>query len=168
MQESVFSGMSPQKGTRLRHVLYLGSLVEAEAEAFYRHLAQQAYNEDVRELCLRLAKDEAEHFRFIDNILTGWKPLPTTKETLEEMDAEAKLRNMFSSQPSADATAEEVMEYAMNAEKKMVNFYLDYEKEFVSEWKKIRLWDMIEEEKSHVKMLSRMLSSLHERTDTAE
>jgi rubrerythrin len=154
-----------KKETRLRHVLYLGSLVEAHAEGFYRHLAQQAYDEDVRELYLRLAKDEAEHFSFIDNILTGWKPLPATKEILETMDAEAKLRNLFSSPPSPDATVEEVTEYAMNAEKKMVNFYLDYEKEFVSEWKKIRLWDMIEEEKRHVKLLSRMLTSLHERSD---
>ena len=168
MLSSPFSGISPKKETRLRHVLYLGSLVEAEAESFYRHLAQQAYDEDVRELYLRLAKDEAGHFRLIDNILTGWKPLPATKEILETMDADATLRNMFSSPPNPDATVEEVTEYAMNAEKKMVNFYLDFEKEFVSEWKKIRLWDMIEEEKSHVKMLSRMLSSLRERRDLAE
>jgi len=168
MQKSQFSGISPKKETRLRHVLYLGSLVEAHAVAFYRNLAQRAYDEDVRELYLRLAKDEEGHFRLIDNILTGWKSLPATKEDLETMDAEAKLRNLFSSPPSPDATAEEVTEYAMNAEKKMVNFYLDFDKEFDSEWKKIRLWDMIEEEKSHVKMLSRMLSFLHERSDIAE
>lgn len=168
MLRSLFSRKSPKKETRLRHVLYLGSLVERQAEAFYRHLAQQAYDKDVKELYLSLSKDEAKHFSFLNNILSGWKPLPATKEDLETMDAGARLRNLFSSPPSPDATVEEVTEYAMNAEKKMVIFYLDFKNEFVYEWKKIKLWKMIEEEKSHVKKLSDMLSSLHERRLIAE
>jgi rubrerythrin len=136
--------------------------VERQAEAYYRHLAQQAYNEDVKELYLGLAEDEARHFSFINNILSGWKSLPVEKGDLEAMDAGARVRSLFSSSPGPDATVEEVTEYAMNAERSMVMFYLDFEKEFVSEWKKMKLWDMIEEEKSHVEKLSDMLSSLRE------
>jgi rubrerythrin len=168
MLKSLLSRLSAKKGTRLRHVLYLGSLVEKQAEAFYRNLAQQAYSEDVKELYVRMAEEEKNHFSFINDILSGWIPLPAEKGDLEAMDAGSRLRNLFSSYPSPDATEEEVTEYAMNAEKKMVIFYLDFEKEFASEWKKMRLWDMIEEEKSHVAKLSDMLSSLRERKAIAE
>ncbi len=168
MLKSLFSSMSSKKEIRLRHVLYLGTLVERQAEAYYRHLAQQAYSEDVKELYIRLAEEEANHFSFINNILSGWIPLPAEKGDLEAMDAGSRLSNLFSSHPSPDATAEEVTEYAMNAEKKMVTFYLGFEKEFTSEWKKMKLWDMIEEEKDHVVKLSDMLSSLRERKANAE
>ncbi len=163
MFKSLFSRMSTIKKTRLRHVLYLGSLVEKQAETFYSHMARQADYEDTRALCFRLAEEEKRHFAFITSILDGWIPLPVSKGDLEAMDAGGRVRGLFSSPPDGDATVEDVIEYAMNAEKKMVIFYLDFEKEFASEWKRMKLWDMIEEEKSHVNKLSEMLSSLRER-----
>ena len=50
----------------------------------------------------------------------------------------------------------------------MVAFYLGFEKEFESEWKKMKLWDMIEEEKSHVKKLTDMLFCLRGRKEISE
>jgi len=134
--------------------------MEQQAEAFYRLFAEQAHNADVRELCLRLADDEIRHFRLIENILSGWEPLPVTQSDLEAMDADGKLRNLFLSPPSPNAAKEEIIEYAMNEEEKMVAFYGSFEKEFVRMWKKMKLWDMMEEEKSHVKKLSDMLFCL--------
>ncbi len=162
MWRSLFScTTSPsRKKTRLRHVLHLGSLMERHPEAFYRRFAEKVPNADVIELCLRLADDELRHFRLIGNILSGWGSLPVTQADLEAMDANGKLRSMFLSPPSPSATKEEIIEYAVNEEKKMVAFYGSFEKEFIPIWKKMEIWDMMEEEKSHVKKLSDMLFCL--------
>jgi rubrerythrin len=48
----------------------------------------------------------------------------------------------------------------MNEEKKMVHFYKNFEKEFANEWRKTKLWRMIEEEVEHVKKLESMLSKM--------
>ena len=162
MLKNLFSSKSSKKETRLRHVLYVGAMVERKAEEFYRRLAQQAKNADGKEFYLRLADDEARHFRFIDNILSGWQSLPVSRNDLEAMDAGAKVRSLFSDPPHPEASLKEITDYAMDAEKKMVAFYLGFEKEFTDEWKKMKLWDMIEEEKSHVKKLADMLFLLRD------
>ena len=36
--------------TRLRHIFYLGKLMERQAEAFYRRFAEKAQDDDLREI----------------------------------------------------------------------------------------------------------------------
>ncbi|MGD8695182.1 MAG: ferritin family protein, partial [Syntrophobacterales bacterium] len=149
-----------QRKIRLRHILHLGSLMEKQAEAFYRQFAQQAKDADVRELCLELANEEKNHFGFIQNILSKWQPLPVNKHDLKAMDADGRLRRLFLSTPNPEGTKKDFIEYAINEEKKMVHFYRSFEKEFANEWRKTKLWKMIEEEVEHVQRLESMLSRM--------
>ena len=151
---------SSQRRIRLRHILHLGSLMEKQAEAFYRQFAQQVEDADVRELCLELANEEKDHFGFIQDILSKWKPLPVNKDNLKAMDADGRLRRLFLSAPNPEGTKKDFIEYAINEEKKMVYFYRNFEKEFAHEWRKTKLWRMVEEEVEHVQRLESMLPRL--------
>jgi rubrerythrin len=137
--------------------------MERQAEAFYRRFAEQVQNSDVRDLCRELADDENRHLRLIENMLSRWEPLPVTRGDLRAMDANGKLRRLFLSPPSSNASKGEIVEYARNEEVKMVAFYAGFEREFTSEWKITKLSRMVTEEQGHVKRLSDILSGLRER-----
>lgn len=160
MLRSLFSRIFPssRKETRLRHLLHLGSVMERQAEVFYRRFAEQAQDDEVNELCQILADEETNHFKLIRDILTNWKPLPVKSSDLEALDADGRLRSMFSTPLSQDASKEEIIGYAMDQEIKMVEFYRGFEEEFTNQWKLAKLWGMIEEEVSHVRRLQDMLS----------
>jgi rubrerythrin len=86
--------------------------------------------------------------------------LPVKKDNLKAMDADGRLRKLFLSAPNPEGTKTDFIEYAINEEKKMVYFYKNFEKEFAHEWRKTKLWMMIEEEVEHVKRLESMLSRM--------
>ena len=64
MPRSFFSRIfsASKKEIRLRHILQLGCLMEQQAETYYRRFAEQAQDTDVRELCLKLANEETQHY----------------------------------------------------------------------------------------------------------
>jgi rubrerythrin len=134
--------------------------MEKQAEQFYMQFAHQANDMDVRELCLELANQERKHLGLIQDILSKWRPLPINKRDLKAMDADGRLRRLFLSPPDPDGIMKDFIEYAMNEEKKMVYFYKNFEKEFAYEWRKTKLWRMVEEEVEHVKRLESLLSKM--------
>lgn len=152
--------LSSRKGIRLRHVFYLGSLMEQQAEAFYRRFAEQTQDNDLKVLYLQLADEEVKHFKLIDYQLSKWKSLPIKKEDLEIMDADSKLRKMFLSPSSTNATKKDIIEYAIDQETKMVEFYESFENEFTDWWKSTKLQAMVAEEKTHIIRLTDVLSRL--------
>ena len=79
---------SSRKETRLRHLLHLGSVMEGQAEVFYRRFAEQAQDAEVSELYETLADEETNHFKLIQDILSNWKPLPIKSSDLEALDAD--------------------------------------------------------------------------------
>ena len=155
MLESLVSRIFPfsKRKIRLRHILHLGCLMERQAEEFYRQFADQVKDRDVRELCLEIADQERNHFGFIQDILSKWKPLVVNKSDLKAMDADGRLRRLFLSPPDPDGTKKDFIEYAMHEEEKMVYFYRNFEKEFGNEWRKTKLWRMVEEEVEKRKQL---------------
>jgi len=98
MLRSLFSRIFPssRREARLRHLLHLGSVMERQAEAFYRRFAVQAQDAEVSELCQELADEETNHFKLIRDILSNWKLLPIKSSDLEALDADGRLRSMFS------------------------------------------------------------------------
>ncbi len=146
-----------RKKIRLRHVLFLGTMLEQQAEEFYRRLARQANDPGVKLLCEELADDEIEHLDLIKGMLSRWQKAPINKSDLEDMGANERLRKLFLSPPGPDATEHEMIEYGIEEEKKMVEFYTDFEKEFPQAWKIMKLREIINEEEKHVKKLSDFL-----------
>lgn len=144
----------------LRHVLHLGSLMERQAEAFYRSFAREARDADVRELCIKLADEETRHFRMIEAVLSKWTSKPPNRKDLEAIDVDGKLRTLSLSPPSSDVTKTEIIEYAMNMERKMVEFYRSFADKFTSEWKIKKLQLMEAEKIQHFMKLKNMLAGL--------
>lgn len=134
--------------------------MERQAEAFYKKFAKQVQGNDVSELCLQLADEEVQHFKLIDNQLSRWRSLPISKDDLEAMDADGKLRQMFLSPPNLDSNTKEILDYAIDQETKMVAFYESFEKEFTDWWKSTKLETMVVEEKTHIIKLTDMKSKL--------
>ena len=152
--------LSSRKGIRLRHVYYLGALMERQAEVFYRRFAEQTHDNDLKVLYLQLADEEVQHLKLIDYQLSQWKSLPIKKEDLSILNADNKLRKMFLSPSSTNATKRDIIEYAIDQETKMVEFYESFENEFTDWWKSTKLQAMVAEEKTHVIRLTNMLSRL--------
>ena len=144
-------------GPRLRHVLTLGARIERRGEQFYRRFAGELEDPRAGELCNELADDEARHLRTIEEQLAQWNPIPLTQRDLEQLDADGRLSALFRSPPGPDATAEEILHYARNEEDRMVAFYARFQAEFADRWKATKLWKMVQEEKSHVKKLDRLI-----------
>ena len=143
---------------RLRHVLYLGCIMEEQSEEFYRHFAEHARRADVRKLCVELAGEESQHLKLIQDILAHWKPLPISQRDLDAMDADRRLQGLFRSPPDATASYDQILKYAIGEEEKMAEFYVDFEHEFAEAWKIMKLDAMVAEEKSHVVKLEAMLA----------
>ena len=159
MVNSFLSQIFPfiRKKVRLRHILHLGSMMERQAETCYRRFAEHSQNDATRNLYLQLANEEVKHFELISEQLSSWKPLPVAESDLEAMDAKGEMRNMFSSPPNPDAKEEEIVNYAINEEKKMIVFYEKFEKEFSDWFKATKLKAMVADEKIHIHKLSKLL-----------
>jgi len=162
MLRLMFSRISSpfRRKVRLRHVLHLGSLMERQVEAFYRSFAREAQDAEVKELCIKLADEETRHFRMIGAVLSKWTPKPPNRKDLEAIDVDGKLRTLFLSPPSSDVTKTEIVEYAMNIERKMVEFYRSFADKFTSEWKIKKLQLMEAEKIQHFMKLKNMLAGL--------
>lgn len=144
---------------RLRHVLHLGALIEKQAASFYHQFAKNANNSEVKELCLALADQEAQHFKFIQERLSRWKSLPINADNLEAMDADGWFHRLFLSPPESDTSTRAMVTYAIEEERNMVDFYRNFDKEIYNEWKRMKLWEMVEEEVKHVAILEDFLSN---------
>lgn|GEM_PF-1259962 len=145
--------------TRLRNILQLGILLEERGEEFYGDCAEKAQDAGVRELFRKLADDEVEHRKLIEDQLARWEPLPVRKKTLERLDPGGTVLRLFSSPPSPGAGKREIIDFALNVERQMVSFYEDFRSEFPERWKMAKLEGMVEEEKGHIRDLNELLES---------
>ena len=144
-------------------VLILGTIfvfvMERQAELFYRQFEKRAYSEDLKRLCRRLADEENEHLKVIETILDRWRSLPPVPMSAAILEGDKDLKNLFRCPPDEAAGIEVFAAYAIREERKMVDFYANFEKEFTHAWKLNRLRDMIAEEKEHVKVWTDLFSA---------
>lgn len=131
--------------------------MEKQAEAFYRQFAKKVHNDVIKNLCLKLAEEENDHLKLIEDKLSRWRSLPLSQKILLALDGDAKLRKLFLSPPNQNATTEEFIEYAIDQEQNMATFYLRFEDEFTNTWKLKKLREMIEEEREHVRVWTEIL-----------
>lgn len=165
---------SGPKELRLRHVLAAGVMMEEKAEEFYRAHAGRMERPEARDLCLALADEEVGHQQLVRGILSRWQRVPVSPADLRALGAELKISRMFVPPPPPGAGPREILEFAAAAERKMVRFYSRFAEElraFLSRkrrgdpaeearalWKGVKLREMIEEEKRHVRKLEEELS----------
>ena len=143
---------------RLRHIFRIGILLEEQGEAFYRSLSRRLSNPESEKLCLTLADDEARHRQLLEQALRRWIQIPISETEYKVLERNLQSKDIFSNPPSANASLQEVIQYAIEQENKSVEFYQSFEKSFDSDtWKLMHLQDLVREERAHADKLSSIL-----------
>jgi len=145
------------KKLHLRYVLQVAILIEKEGEQFYVKLAQMSSNGQVKELCAKLAKDEADHRKLFEAELSQWLHLPASQEHLNSYIQELKNKGLFLNliflQESVDALVKSAIEY----ENKTADFYQSLEREFPELWKQMQIHMLVVAERSHANSLKSLV-----------
>ena len=143
-----------RKRVRVRYLYQMAIFLEEDGKNFYDKLAEKAKDVNLRNLCNRLAQAEADHKKLFQEMLSRWIPLPIDAKSLDYLEGESKKRGIFSDPPSPDASEEEMIKYAIEQEKRCVDFYLSFKKYFADEWQKNQIHKIMMEEKDHASRLT--------------
>ncbi|SMP40339.1 ferritin-like domain-containing protein [Desulfonatronum lacustre] len=140
--------------------------IEQQGQAFYISAAQAAKNPDVKDFFLYFAKEEARHEQIFQQLkdrlgkfeLPAWS---TTEEYGMYLKALIDSHSIFSPELQrrlAEATSEnEAIRLAMGFEKDTILFFMEM-KELVPDTEKKFVMQCIDEERSHLRQLSKMLT----------
>lgn len=141
----------PQKPFHLRHLLAFGIILEEKAEDIYREIRNRTQNERVRFLSSQLAKEEMEHKKLIEHILSSWSALdmPANEQTQRIFEKEMRKRGIFVERPSIEMDEKELLKYAYTMEDRMVKYYREFQQRFSNVWKQKQLQILIDEEEKH-------------------
>jgi len=124
--------MSSRVNLRLRLVLYLGDIVERQAEAFYRDLAEHSPDTDIRRLCRKTAEEEQGHRILIQKKLSRFEPFPLIQMELDILDIGKEYRTLFLSPPDLNAGLKQTIEYILDQEKRMEALYTGFLSDFAT------------------------------------
>lgn len=142
-----FSKLGP--GVRLRDLFRLSVALEEIGHQNYLRMQRKAADPGVRELCAWLAEEEARHRGFSQGFLDKWRSLPPDGFEWAALLEKARQQGFFSDPPGEDATEDEMAAFAIAQEVKSVEFYSLFEEAFPGAWKRAKLRQLVEEERSH-------------------
>ena len=152
-------GISP--GVHLRHVLQMAVRVEEKGLQFYKMYSEVTRDFRVKELVTRIISEEAKHKQLLLSMLAQWKPLAENGDIFERFDTEMKVRRIFFSMPNKYASEDEIIAYAIEQEKKLVDFYKGFEHAFPQGWKRLNIQALVVMERTHVNDLKNIRKSLN-------
>ncbi len=136
----------------LRHLLLMGVEAEKEGVRFYTRFERMSEDQGVRDLCARLAQDEARHRKLLEETLERWRPIPADEAAMAELRDELTRKGLFDT-PPLDTTDAEMLDFALGIEEKTAEFYASFEKEFPETWKKAHIEQLVLDEKAHARDL---------------
>ncbi|MGM0410567.1 MAG: ferritin family protein [Bacillota bacterium] len=139
-------------------VIEMAKDIEKRGLDFYQNQAKKTDNSDLKELLLKLASDEEDHYNTFSKMLDEAKELTDTDSDYvygEEVSAYLSALIEFSVFPAEEEvedrinSIEDVLELAINAEKDSILFYremMEYNNEKTNEILK----KLVDEEKQHL------------------
>ena len=133
--------------------------MEKDGEVYYRHLAEQTFNADLRSILIMLADEELKHFNIIKDIQKG--KLEVVKTTVLD-DA----KNIFVLAKESgqvfdlDIGQIELCRRVQDIEVKSRNFYLEKSNEVEQEYQKEIFLKLAEEENKHYFLLENIIEFL--------
>ena len=139
-------------------VIEMAKDIEKRGLDFYENQAKKTENTELKELLLKLAEDEQDHYDTFSDMLEKAKDLTDTNSDYvygEEVSAYLRAIIEFTVFPSAEEveeninSIEDVLELAINAEKDSILFYremMEYNNEKTNEILK----RLVDEEKQHL------------------
>ena len=144
----------------MRHLFQIAILIEEQGIEFYTKLAKQSSDVNVKELCSKLASDEVEHKKLFKDALSRWLPPPADNQSLASLIQELKNAGLFSDEPPLDTSERDMIEYAIEQEKKTADFLLSFKKAFKDEWKRVKIYQLVMTERKHASDLISLLSKI--------
>lgn len=152
----IFNFFKRKQKLHLRDVLQIAILIEQQGVQFYGQLAQMSSDIKVKELCVKLACDEASHKKLFEDMLSRWPSLPVDQQYLNSYIQELKNNGLFSDMPFINTSVENLLKYAIVYEDQTVDFYQSLERKFPELWKQAHIHQIVMVERGH----SRSLKSL--------
>jgi rubrerythrin len=147
-------------------VFEVAEQIESNGAKFYRTAAESIVDEDKKQLLINLAEMEDEHgqtFRSMRSELTQDEKIVTTFDP--EGESESYLRaladtRVFYEKEIPSTSFKDILTTAITAEKDSIVFYLGMKEVVPAHLGKQKLDEIIKEEMSHIKLLSRELMAL--------
>ncbi|HBA60534.1 MAG TPA: hypothetical protein DCZ92_06905 [Elusimicrobia bacterium] len=148
----------PKKGSRmallginarLRDFYRLAVLIEEGGREVYLELARMAKTPETRALCSGLAESEAAHKQLFQDYIERWDTLPPNKAEWPVLLEQMKKAGIFEDRPARGAREDELAWWAIRQEIKTADFYLLFEHSFPDSWRKLRMHELVQEEREH-------------------
>ncbi len=143
---------------RLRHLFRFAQEVEDAGAEFYRNMAALSAEDGVRKVCEKLANDEQDHKKTLRTMISRWAPLPDDERIMERLRDKMKGKGIFSGVSAPLQWSQDVLYYAIDQEKRLLTFYLGFEKAFPDAWKKAKIKEIANMERTHIDLLKNILS----------
>lgn len=138
---------------RLRDLFRLAVMLEEKGEELYLRLAKKAARPETKNLCEWLAEQEVTHREFAQGRLARWRTLAPHLTEWPAFLEKVKQEGFFENAPGNDADEDELAAFAIRQEVKSAEFYASFENSFPEAWKRDNLLKLVEEERSHERML---------------
>jgi len=158
----LFNKLRFRRPIHLRHLLQFGVGLEERGRDFYETLRRRTENPKVKGLCHKLAEDEVRHKELIEDILHKWDPLdgPMDDEAWNFFEDERRAWGIFLHPPPPTSTEKDMLNYAIDQENRMAEFYLDFEDRFSDSWRRKKVQEMVEEERKHAEQLKDLFEEM--------
>ena len=149
-------------------VLEYAIKMELEGEQYYREQMEINKNNRLYSVCRILAEDEKRHARILENKRKG---LPYE---LEDKDALAAVRNVFSDEPDFDAEGKampsqlDFYRMALGLEKESIELYNNFLTNADSDEEKEIFRYLVEQERQHFRLLDEMVALLRHAEEWVE
>lgn len=167
-------GAAPAQGSRfrefgenirLRDLFRLAVLMEEAGRDFYLKMSEKASDVKTKELCSILAEEESRHWLLLLNKLSRWHTLDVNRLTWPAFLERVKREGFFENAPADNASEDQLAAYAIRQEAKSAEFYQLFEPAFPEAWKRVRLHDLVLEERSHEARLRAAYPHLNNNSD---
>ncbi len=137
-------------------ILEYAMQMEKDGEDYYRQLAQQTANKDIRTILTMLADEEVKHYNAVEKMKTG---KPQVVETKILADAKNVFAQIKESGESFDFNIEQIEFYrkAQDIEKRSRAFYLDKADQVEDKYQEEVFLRLADEEKKHYFLLENIV-----------
>jgi rubrerythrin len=133
---------------------------EEEGEKFYWEIADKTENRGIKNICLMLARDEAEHIKALEKMGAGIKTIKADSSIIE--DTKTVFRRFINDifDPNESLADKALYGKAMELEKKTIEYYKHWAAETGKAEEKALLEKLAAEETRHLEILKNILEYL--------
>lgn len=123
----------------LRSTMGLMEMIERKSATFYSAAALQIKDKRASKICYLLARDAKSRANKITYILSGWRSHPLPNELPKSIENSFSSDQIFALNINRNHTPKEIIEIAIQHEKKKLSLFVKLEQLFQDHWKLMSL-----------------------------